>query len=101
MDYRIEWSESAVKDLKAIVEFIALDNPAIACRFGNEMVELIEQVARFPFSTRIVPEIGKRHIRECLVYSYRIVIDVSEIERLLVVLRIWHGRRGQPQLTQP
>ncbi len=63
------------------------------------MVSKILQTARnlsnFPNAGRIVPELDDETIRECFVYSYRLVYRVQGNEVLVVA--VVHGRR----LLQP
>ncbi len=35
MDYRVNWTVSAIGDLRGIVRYIAMDDPSTARRFGD------------------------------------------------------------------
>ena len=56
MAWQIVWSQTAVEDLRQIVQFIALDDPAAAVNLANRILSRIEQAAEFPLSSRAVPE---------------------------------------------
>jgi len=46
---------------------------------------------RFPFSGRVVPELGDESIREWFAYSYRVIYRVEE--ETVTVAAIVHGKR--------
>ena len=56
MDFRIIWTNSAISDLKSIIQFIAMDKPSTAKSVGKAIIENIEYLKNFPFSGRKVPE---------------------------------------------
>jgi plasmid stabilization system protein ParE len=39
MDFKVLIADSAIADLKEIIEFVAADNPEAAIRFGEKLVE--------------------------------------------------------------
>jgi toxin ParE1/3/4 len=47
--------------------------------------------SHFPFSGRIVPELGDESIREWFAYSYRVIYRVED--EIVTVAAIVHGRR--------
>jgi plasmid stabilization system protein ParE len=51
MAFRIIWTISARKDLKAIVQYIKSDNPKAAESFGFSLIKEAESVAEFPRRT--------------------------------------------------
>jgi plasmid stabilization system protein ParE len=53
MDCAVIYSEAALADLQQITAFIARDNPEVAERFANRLVDLAE-------SLRSLPERGRR-----------------------------------------
>ena len=48
-------------------------------------------LSEFPYSGRIVPEVGKKTIRELLIYSFRLIYQVRE-DTILIVAVI-HSKR--------
>ena len=98
MAFKIIWSDTAGEDLKAIVFYIGLDNPAAAARLAARILSRIEIAAQYPLSLRVVPEKNNRKIREALLNPYRIVFAVDEKQGVLHVLRIWHAARGMPEI---
>ena len=98
MARRIVWSDTAVADLRQIVRYIALDDPAAATRLAERILQRIENAAEFPLSHRAVPEKADESIREAILRPYRVIYEVDEPHEAIHVLRIWHAARGIPEL---
>ena len=64
--------ESALSDLDAIADYIALDKPDAARRFVRRVFESVERLARFPKIGHHPPEIPKSVYREISVAPCRI-----------------------------
>ena len=56
MAFKIIWSQTAVEDLKGIVQYIALDDPNAAANLAERIIQRIESASELPFSNRAVPE---------------------------------------------
>lgn len=91
MAYRVEWSPRAVEDLEAIAQYIAADSEAYAAAVVKTILTTARNFSRFPFSGRIVPELGDESIREWFAYSYRVIYRVED--QVVTVAAIVHGRR--------
>ncbi|MGD8261974.1 MAG: type II toxin-antitoxin system RelE/ParE family toxin [Desulfobacterales bacterium] len=87
----VKWSVPAKNDLKQIHDYIAKDSKYYARRVIQEIVAKTETLADFPEIGRVVPEISDQNTRELLVYSYRLVYEISA--RGIEILSIIHGRR--------
>jgi toxin ParE1/3/4 len=98
MACRIIWSQTAVDDLRQIVEFIAIDDGAAAASLADRILNRIERAAELPFSNRAVPEKAEGSIREVILRPYRIVYLVDDRRNAIHILRIWHAARGVPDL---
>ena len=48
MDFQVLIADSAIADLKEIVEFVAQDNPDAAARLGKKLVDRALSLARMP-----------------------------------------------------
>jgi len=85
------WSARALADLRGIGDFIARDDPEAARRWVLKLTRAAERAKAFPESGRIVPEAGRREIREILVRNYRIVYRIrpGRVE----VLTVFEGHR--------
>jgi toxin ParE1/3/4 len=84
----VRWTDQAVDDLRAIREFIERDSP----RYGRLVVERLfdatQRLESFPFSGRVVPELGRDDVREIVLGEYRIVYrSKGETAELITVFR--------------
>lgn len=98
MAYQIIWSQTAVDDLRQIVEFIALDDAIAAASLAERILSRIERTAQLPFSNRTVPEKAVESIREIIWRPYRIIYQVDDQRDAIHILRVWHAARGVPDL---
>lgn len=83
----VVWSIPAKQDLKEIYDYIARDSKYYAEKVSQGIVEKSELLHKFPKIGRVVPEIGEANIREVIVYSYRLIYEVSsdKIEILTLI----------------
>ncbi|MBF0559758.1 MAG: type II toxin-antitoxin system RelE/ParE family toxin [Nitrospirae bacterium] len=88
----VKWSKPAGFDLKQIRDYIARDSKVYAQKVSMEIVEKSEKLNLFPEVGRIVPEIGDPHIRELLIYSYRLIYEV--FPNRVEVLALIHSKRN-------
>jgi toxin ParE1/3/4 len=95
MDFKIIWSDGALDDLHHICRFIAQDNPEAAIRVGDGVVSHVEVLASFPFIGPRYPRAGGP-LREIVYGRYRIFYEVSETDRIVRILHVWHGSREEP-----
>jgi plasmid stabilization system protein ParE len=87
----VKWSIPAGDDLKQIHDFIAKDRKYYARKVIQDIVAKTETLNDFPEAGRVVPEISDQNIRELLVYSYRLVYEISV--EAIEILAIIHGKR--------
>ncbi|MEK7287687.1 MAG: type II toxin-antitoxin system RelE/ParE family toxin [Elusimicrobiota bacterium] len=88
----LRWSPQSVEDLESICQYISRDSDAYACLFAQNVVALIEDIARFPFSGRMVPEYQNPQIREKLFQNYRIVYRAKK--HRIEIVGIVHGAQN-------
>ncbi|MGB6065008.1 MAG: type II toxin-antitoxin system RelE/ParE family toxin [Desulfomonilaceae bacterium] len=98
MAFKLIWSPSAELDLKDIALFIAEDSPSAAQRFVRGVFQVVERLADFPESGRIVPEFDDPAIREVIRRPSRIVYKIDRAEGVVEIVRVWHAARGTPDL---
>ena len=98
MAFPIIWSDTAVEDLKEIVNYISLNNPHAAARLADRILAHIEAASALPLSNRAVPEIADDSIREAILKPYRIIYQVDNDRNIIHILRIWHASRGTPEI---
>jgi plasmid stabilization system protein ParE len=97
MDYQVILSDFFIADLKEIVEYLTIRaSKEVASRIGNELINRALEIGRNPFIGQIVKQ--RSGARKILRYSYRIYYDVNEAQRIVEVLRVWHGARDPKTL---
>jgi len=101
MGWKVIIAPSARADLESIVRFIARQNSDAAARVGYELIVRAESLAEFPELGRIVPEFRNPHLREIVCRSYRVIHRVRTQQRLIEIVRFWHGARGFPKIPYP
>ena len=98
MDYEIAWSPEAIEDLESIAEYIGRDSEFYAQAVVTNILEVARRMKDFPLAGRAVPELGNRKIRECLVYSYRVVYRVER--QTILVVAVIHGKRSFEKMSE-
>ncbi len=58
MAYQVIWAPSARLDVRELTSYIAESRPQAAARFVQRVFQVVEHLADFPRSGRIVPEFG-------------------------------------------
>ncbi len=87
----VKWSNPAKNDLKQIYDYIAKDSKHYAKKVSLDIVESTEKLNEFANIGRVVPEIGNSNTRELLIYSYRLIYEVTL--KGIEVIAIIHGKR--------
>jgi toxin ParE1/3/4 len=88
----VSLAESAVGDLEEAKRwYAAQDSAAAGDRLIRDVMDCLDQLAAFPESGRIVPELAQPWLRELIRPPFRIVYRVdSEGVR---VVRVWRSER--------
>jgi addiction module RelE/StbE family toxin len=81
---KIIWSPQAADDLVENNKYIARENPDAARAIVNNIYESRKRIKEFPTQGHVVPEIGKKDIREIFCGSYRIIYQI-EAKRILIL----------------
>lgn len=97
MEYKILFSEAALANLEAILEFIERDNPAAAEHFGNGLLDHVDLLASFPGMGELVPR--RRGIRKLLHTPIRIYYRIHEDSKIVEVIQFRHGARRPSKLS--
>jgi len=98
MAYRIIWSLAAADDLQSIAAYIERDSPRYAVAVVDKIITLTRSLPAQPYMGRVVPEFGRKDIRERFVFSYRVVYRVTA--EAIVVVNIIHGRRQYESIRE-
>jgi len=73
---KVVWTDTAKRNLRTIHDYIAQNSPAYAKRMVDRLTNRSKQIAVFPLSGRIVPELEVGQIRELLHPPYRIIYHI-------------------------
>jgi addiction module RelE/StbE family toxin len=98
MDFKINWSDSAISDLKQICTFISRDNPSAAQKVGQGILDHVSILETFPFIGPAYPRRSSGTVREIVFGKYRIFYEILSEPKAVNVLRVWHSARGEPNL---
>jgi toxin ParE1/3/4 len=71
--WRVAWTEAALEDLSATVEFIARDSVRYASAFTREAFDASDTLTDFANRGRMVPEFHDQAIREIFLGSHRMI----------------------------
>ncbi len=90
---KVVWTTTALRRASDIAAEIGLDDPDRARSFADQLFRQIEALAEFPQLGRVVPEVGKSHIREIFFRQFRIVYGVQRSQISIRTIRHTRERR--------
>ena len=82
-------------DLGAVVRYIALDDPEAAKRVGNELIDRVLILEKFPWLGSRYPK--RNGVRKLVSKPYVIFYRVDEQAERVDILRYWHPARGDAE----
>jgi len=88
----IRWTDFAIENLIQIGDYIEQDSIKYAEIVVNKIFDATEILEKYPFAGRMVPEFSKKHIRELICGSYRIVYTIIS-DTLIDILTIHHSAK--------
>ena len=84
---KVIWSEDALKDIKSIFDYISKDSMDRAALFIERLIEATDRLEEFPYSGRIIKEIGNKECREVIYGAYRIMYEIKgEVVRIASIV---------------
>ena len=98
MDYRVIISPAARADLQDIVTYIAQDDARVAANFGHRLLDQALALATHPFRGRPFDPTEAPGVRYVVLGVYLIFYECNESGEV-IILRFWHGARGEPELA--
>ena len=97
MEYRVEVSESADRDLDAILTYIAdeLASPKAASDFADEVDAKYEMLETYPFMFELSrnERLAKIGYRRFVIGNYIALYLVDEGKRIVTISRIFYGKQ--------
>jgi addiction module RelE/StbE family toxin len=100
MAAQVIWSLGSLADLTAIISLIAAENPPAAERVAASLRERVRQLDSFPLSGKHYDFTSRGEVRELVVPPYRVFYRLTDDQKILRILRVWHSARGLPELTR-
>ena len=96
----IRWSPKAIRQLEAIIEYIAEDSPRYGTIFSKRIMQPIRSIPANPQIGRMVPEYADPDLREKILQGYRIVYRLTshavEIAAICHASRLIHNVLEDP-----
>ncbi len=96
---KVRWTRRSVEDLKRITRYISADDPRAARRFAETLRRKAESACRLPKRGRMVPELGRRDVRELIEGNYRIVYRI--LDDAVDILTLFEGHKPFDGLEHP
>ncbi len=93
---RVNWSDRALKRLRGIQRYIAIDNPSSAEALVQRVLDRAEVLAEHPHIGRKVPEYNLPDLREVSERPYRIIYQVDADQDRVDILTVKHYRQRLP-----
>ncbi|NQU63573.1 MAG: type II toxin-antitoxin system RelE/ParE family toxin [SAR324 cluster bacterium] len=93
--YKVSWSATAKKDLRAIIEYIAKDSPVNASNILSKIKKKCEDLYLLADRGRIVPELREFAIlqyHELVIDPWRVIYKIDK--RQVFVLSVIDSRRN-------
>ena len=88
----VKWSSVAKADLREIYAFIKKDSKFYAQKVASEIIAKSEALESFPNMGRVVEELNDPNLREIIVYSYRLIYQISK--ESIEIVTLVHSRRN-------
>ena len=91
MAQAVIWSQESLDDINSIAEYISRDSLYHAQQVVENIFERGDNLPEQPESGRKVPELDNAFVRECFIYSYRLIYEIKDTE--IHILGVIHGKR--------
>ena len=95
MDFKVLITDSAIADLRKIVQFVAHDDRTAALRLGEKLISRAMRLATMP--DRFAFHDPARGIRKMPLPPYLIFYTIDTASRFVSILHFWHGARRNPE----
>ena len=87
----IHWTETALKDIDAIAEFIALDSTFYARKFVNKLFATSIKLEKYSQIGKPVPELTGYDYRQIIFQKYRIIYRIENDD--VFIISVHHSAR--------
>lgn len=95
MTYEIVLSRSAKAELHEFLASLALESIEAPKKWVDEFDLVLEHISDNPYGFSLIPEFFaiRKRWRSANVYSHRLIFSVNDEQRIVTILRIYHGAR--------
>jgi toxin ParE1/3/4 len=98
--YTLRWSAQAERDVEAVADRIARQNPRAAIEWIERVIRHVEGASAIPLAGRVVPELNRPELRETFLGRYRVVYRINGAKVTLVTV-FAGARHGWPDELDP
>ncbi|MBI3419643.1 MAG: type II toxin-antitoxin system RelE/ParE family toxin [Proteobacteria bacterium] len=91
---KIAWTRPALRDLEAVVDCIAKDNPLAAAQIVERVFAQAESLAQYPHLGRAGRVAGTR---ELVVTATPFIVPYRVCDERVEILAVFHGARKWPE----
>ena len=94
-EYQVAWAKVAQRDLKQIIDYIAIDSPGNASRILKRIRQKVSALYAMPDRGRIVPELKEQGIhtyRELMIAPWRVIYRIADLT--IFVLSVIDSKRN-------
>jgi len=88
----IIWSKKGLNDFHEHLLYIEKTSLQNAKQVAKIIMKKIDMLGNFPEMGRIVPEFAQKEIRELIVYQYRVVYRIKNLDTLEII-SIYHSKQ--------
>jgi plasmid stabilization system protein ParE len=100
VDFESNWTGSARRDLKSIIDYLGRFNPDAVDYVVGAVVERADALTSAPYVGDIWERCGRRETRVIVQGSYRIFFEVDPDESLVTIRKILHVRQQDPDFSE-
>lgn len=93
--YRVQWTSTAVNDLREIIDYISIESKVIAKQKYLDIKSQSKTLGHFPEKGRVIPELKKQNIekyRELIIKPWRLFYKIEQ--NTVYIMAVIDGRRN-------
>lgn len=94
MDFKVLIADSAIEDLREIVDFVSEDDLHAAERLANKLIDCALNLRALPYRCPVFDQ--RRGIRKMTVSPYLIFYTCDDSPRSVNIIHFWHAARRRP-----
>jgi toxin ParE1/3/4 len=91
VDFRLQYTQRALNDFAEIIGYIAGDDSAAASRFGSNLLDHLDLLARFPRMGLPIPK--RPQVRKLFHSPILVYYRIHDSKGLIEVLHLRHAAR--------